>query len=136
MRFVVATVLLGALSAWADEPVVPVQVEVIRASTKGGEVPPALQKMQIALGARIKYGSMKVFSTKNIELKAAPERVALPNANHAAFSLARLKDGVATVQVEVPPTKATYTLAKNKSLYFQAGSHEGDDLWVVLSQPK
>jgi len=136
MRFVGATVLLSSIVVLAAEPVVPVQVEVVQASTKTGEVPESLKKMQAALGARVKYGSMKIFSTQQLDLKRTPEKVMLPNHKQAAFTLERLKDGVATVQVEAAPTKATYTLAKNKSLYFQAGSLDGDDVWLVLSQPK
>ncbi len=137
MRFALAAaVLVSSSMVFAAEPMVPVQVEVVQASTKPGEVPVSLKKMQTALSARVKYGAMKVLSVKKLELKAAPQRVGLPNQNQAELSLTRLEKGVATLEVQVPPAKATYTLAKDKSLYFQAGSHDGDDLWLVLSQPK
>ncbi len=136
MRFVLATAALVSSLVFAAEPVVPVQVEVVQASAKPGEVPASLKKMQAALSARVKYGSMKVLWAKQLELKSVPQRVDLPNKNQAELSLTKLKEGVATLEVQVPPAKATYTLAKDKSLYFQAGSHDGDDLWLVLSQPK
>ena len=136
MRLVLATAVLVSSLVFAAEPVVQVRVEVVQASTKPGEVPASLKKMQTALSARVKYGSMKVLSTKQLELKSAPQKVELPNKNQAELALTKLKDGVATLEVQVPPAKATYTLAKDKSLYFQAGSHDGDDLWLVLSQPK
>jgi hypothetical protein len=137
MRRMVIAALLSS-QVFAAEPVasVPVQVIVVQASTRAGEVPASLKKMQTALGARVKYGSMKVISTTQVQLTGSGERVELPNQKHAQFSLEKLKDGVATVQVQVAPTKATYTLAKDKSLYFQAGAVDGDDLWLVLSQPK
>ncbi len=62
--------------------------------------------------------------------------VALPNGKAASLTLEALKDGVATLRVKLPPTDATYSLAKDKSFYLQGGAHEGGDLWLVLSQPK
>lgn len=141
-RLAFTVVLLGATASFAIDPapaVVPVQVDVVRASTDGSgqtEVPPSLKKMQSDLSSRIKYSSMKVVSTKQLQLKKQAEIIDLPNQNHAELTLEKLKDGVATVKVRVPPTGATYTLAKEKSLYYQAGTHEGADVWLVLSQPK
>lgn len=136
MRFVLAAVLLSSVAAAAAEPVVPVQVEVVQASTKPGEVPVALQKMHAALSTRVKYNSMKVFSSTRLMLKRAPETVRLPNDRDAALTLVHLRDNVATLEVTAGAMKATYTLAQEKSLYFQAGTHQGDDLWLVLSQPR
>ncbi len=136
MRSLLVAALLASSALLAAEPAVPVQVEVVQASLKPGPVPESLKKMQTALSARIKYGSLKIRSTKQLMLSKTTETIELPNKSQAVLSLERLKDGVATVQVQVPPASATYTLAKDKSLYFQAGSHDGDDVWLVLSQPK
>jgi hypothetical protein len=38
--------------------------------------------------------------------------------------------------VKLPPTEATYTLAKDKALYLQGGAHESGEVWLMLSQPK
>lgn len=129
-------VLLSSAGALAAEPVVPVQAEVVHASTQAGQVAPSLAKMQNALASRVKYLSMKVLSTQRLELSATASKLTLANQKVAELRLAQLKDGVATVHVKVPPADATYTLAKDKALYLQAGAHDGGDLWLVLSEPK
>ena len=88
-RLAFTVVLLGATASFAIDPapaVVPVQVDVVRASTDGSgqtEVPPSLKKMQSDLSSRIKYSSMKVVSTKQLQLKKQAEIIDLPNQNHA-----------------------------------------------------
>jgi hypothetical protein len=99
-------------------------------------VDPSLAAMQVTLASRVKYQTLKKVSAVKLELSAAPSNVPLPNAKTAEVTLLRLKDNVAQVRVKVPPVDATYSLGKDKSLYVQAGAHEGGDLWLVLSQPK
>jgi hypothetical protein len=115
---------------------VPVQAEVVLASTTAGTVDSTLLPMQETLATRVKYQSMKKVSSVKLQLSSAPSSVALPNQKTAEVSLVSLKDNVAQVKVKVPPVDATYSLGKQKSLYVQAGPHEGGDLWLVLSQPK
>ncbi len=139
-KAVATSVMLTSLAVFAADPAdpkVPVQLEVVRASTKVGEVPESLKKMQEALASRVKYGTLQVVDSKQLELTTkAAEKVDLPNKSQAEFKLERLKSGVATVKVNVPPTQATYTLAKGRALYFQAGAFDNGDLWLVLSEPK
>jgi hypothetical protein len=118
------------------EPSVAVQVDLVLASKREGAVDESLANMRSALSSKIKYGSLKKLNTQTLSIEAKPKTVALPNGNSATIVLESLKDSVATVHVKVPPTDATYTLAKGKSLYLQAGGHDDADLWLVLSQPK
>ncbi len=120
----------------AAEPSVSVQAEVVFASTKEGIVEPDLQKMQQTLGAKVKYLTLKKVAAQKLELSVKPQSVALPNTRTAEISLQGVKENVATVRVKLAPADATYTLGREKSLYLQAGPHDGGDLWLVLSQPK
>ena len=120
----------------AAEPSVSVQAEVVFASTKEGTVEPDLQKMQQTLGAKVKYLTLKKVAAQKLELSVKPQSVALPNTRTAEISLQGVKENVATVRVKLAPADATYTLGREKSLYLQAGPHDGGDLWLVLSQPK
>ncbi len=118
------------------EPSVAIQIDIVSASKEDGAVDASLGNMRNALSSKVKYGTLKKLSTQTMSIDAKPKTVSLPDSNNASIALESLKDSVATVHVKVPPTDATYTLAKGKSLYLQAGSHEGADLWLVLSQPK
>jgi hypothetical protein len=121
----------------AAEPTVPVQAEVVFASTAAGQVEPALVKMRDAMASKVKYLTMKRLDGKKLELvKDKPQTVALPNQKSAELMLQGVTENVATLKVKLAPTEATYTLAKDKSLYVQGGTHEGGDVWLVLSQPK
>jgi hypothetical protein len=121
----------------AAEPTVPVQAEVVFASTAAGQVEPALVKMRDAMASKVKYLTMKRLDGKKLELvKDKPQTVALPNQKSAELTLQGVTENVATLKVKLAPTEATYTLAKDKSLYVQGGTHEGGDVWLVLSQPK
>ena len=84
----------------------------------------------------MKYQTLKKLSTKTLMLTAKPQSLELPNKKVAEVSLTLLKQDVATVRLKLAPTDTTYTLARDKSLYVQAGEHSGADLWLVLSQPK
>lgn len=134
-RSVLFAVLAIASLAFADGPVA-VQADVVFASTTAGKVDPSLLKMQETLGAKVKYLTLEKRSSQKLTVDAKGVAVALPNGTSASLTLEGLKAGVATLRVKLPPTDATYSLAKDKAFYLQGGSHEGGDLWLVLSQPK
>ena len=135
LRSVLFAVLALAPVAFADGPVA-VQADVVFASTTAGKVDPSLVKMQETLGAKVKYLTLEKRSSQKLGVDAKGVTVALPNGKSASLSLEGLKAGVATLRVKLPPTDATYSLAKEKAFYLQGGSHENGDLWLVLSQPK
>lgn len=128
-------VLVIAPLAFADGPVA-VQADVVFASRAAGKVDPSLAKMQETLGAKVKYLTLEKRSSEKLQVSSKGVTVSLPNGKVASLTLEALKDGVATLRVKLPPTDATYSLAKEKSFYLQGGAHEGGDLWLVLSQPK
>jgi hypothetical protein len=131
---VVVAVWCGA--ALADEPKVAVQADVVFASTKPGDVEPSLKHMQDTLAAKVRYLTLKRLSTQRLELQNKPTALTLPNQKVAELKLEALKAGVATVHVKIPPSDSSSNLGREKSLYLQAGPHDGGDLWLVLSQPK
>lgn len=133
---VLATVALVALPAFADDAKVPVQADVVYASTAPGKVEPGLMPMQATLAGRVKYLTLKTLSGQKLELTAKPAPVTLPNKKVAELTLESLKDDVATVRVKLPPAEATYSLGRGKSLFVQGGAHDGGELWLVLSMPK
>jgi hypothetical protein len=128
--------LLATVAAAEDK--VPVQAEVVFASTQPGGVDPSLEPMRATLGARVKYLTLKGLSSRRLELSGtgAHARVELPNHKVAELRLVSVAKNVAQLKVKVPPLDATYSLGKEKSLYIQAGPHQGGELWLVLSQPK
>ena len=137
--------VLGALSlcvVWlpglvhAADDKVPVQADVVFASEKPGEVQKDLVPMQQKLAAKVKYLTLKKLDSKKLTLEPKVRTLPLPNKSIVELSVASLKDDVATLKVRLAPTEATYTLGRGKSLYLQAGKHQGGDLWLVLSQPK
>ena len=137
MTGVLAVVAFMVAPVLAAEPTVPVQAEVVFASTAAGQVEPALVKMRDAMASKVKYLTMKRLDGKKLELvKDKPQTVALPNRKSAELTLQGVTENVATLKVKLAPAEATYTLAKEKSLYVQGGTHEGGDVWLVLSQPK
>lgn len=137
MTGVLAVVAFMVAPVLAAEPTVPVQAEVVFASTAAGQVEPALTKMRDAMASKVKYQTMKKLDGKKLELvKDKPQSIALPNKKSAELTLQGVTENVATLKVKLAPTEATYTLAKDKSLYVQGGTHEGGDVWLVLSQPK
>lgn len=135
-RAVLAAMFLGGAAALADEPKVPVQAEVVFASTRPGEVEAPLKKMQDTLAAKTRYLTLRRLSTQKLELEAKDQSLKLPNEQVVTLRLEALKKGIATIRVKIPPSDTTANLGREKSLYLQAGAHEGGDLWLVLSQPK
>lgn len=129
--------LVLATAAWADEPKVKVQADVVFASTAAGAVEPSLAKMQQAMAAKVKYATMKTLEAKQLELSVGKaQALKLPNQKTAELLLQAMKANVATVKVTLPPAEAVYSLGRDKALYLQGGAHDGGDLWLVLSQPK
>ncbi len=125
-----------ASSTLTATPSVALQADIVWASTAPGTVEPSLSAMRATLAQKVNYLSLKKLTSQQVKLDGKSHTLSLPNGTVASLSLEALKDSVATVRVKVPPTDASYTLAKAKSLYLQAGTHDGGDLWLVLSQPK
>lgn len=133
---VAAVMTLGAVAV-AAEPEVPVQAEVVFASTAPGTVEPSLVKMRDAMASKVKYQTLRKVDSRTLALaKNKPQNVALPNQKTAELALQSVENNVATVKVKVPPTEAVYQLAREKVLYVQGGEHEGGQVWLLLSQPK
>lgn len=133
------TVAVASFSLWAfaAEPSVTVQADVIFASTAPGTVDPSLTKMRDAMAPKVKYLTMKKVDSKQLELvQNKMQAVSLPNQKQAELTLQQLEKNVATVKVKTPSVETVYTLAKDKTLSAPAGANEGGDLWLVVSQPK
>jgi hypothetical protein len=115
-----------------------VQADVVFASTAPGTVDASLAKMRDAMASKVKYLTMKKVDSKKLELlKDKLQGLVLPNQKTAELTLQDVsRENVATLKVKLVPTEAVYSLGRDKSLYLQAGSHDGGDLWLVLSQPK
>lgn len=129
--------LLFSLTAFAADPMVPVQAEVVFASTNPGTVEPALTRMRDQMAPTKKYLTLKKLDSRRLELTQAKlQAMPLPGGKQAELTLQALKDNVATVKVKTPSVEAVHTLAKEKSLYVPAGTDNGGDLWLVVSQPK
>jgi 4-diphosphocytidyl-2C-methyl-D-erythritol kinase len=130
-------VALVSFTALAAEPSVTVQADVVFASTAPGTVDPSLTKMRDQMAPKVKYLTMKKLETKTLELvQNKMQTVVLPNQKQAELTLQQLKENVATVKVKTPSVETVYTLAKNKTLSAPAGSSDGGDVWLVVSQPK
>jgi hypothetical protein len=138
MRRLSLLVLVLAPALALAQDTVKVKADVVLAKLEAGSFEPdSLRAMQKAFEKKLKYGSLKQLSTQTVSLAAArPVVVPLPNAKKAELSLEALKADVAQLRVKVPPTDTVYTLGKQGSLYVQAGTHEGGDLWLVLSPAK
>lgn len=129
--------LLFSFAAVAAEPAVPVQADVVFASTAPGAVEPSLTKMRDQMAPTKKYLTMKRLDSKRLELlQAKMQAMPLPGGKQAELTLQALKDNVATVKVKTPSVEAVHTVAKEKSLYVPAGTDNGGDVWLVVSQPK
>jgi hypothetical protein len=136
-RLLLGAAALCSLTALAAEPSVTVQADVIYASTAAGTVDPTLVKMRDAMAPKVKYQTMKRVDSKKLELvQNKAQSIALPNQKQAELTLQGLKDNVATLKVKTPSVEAVYSLAREKSLSAPAGSSDGGDLWLVVSQPK
>ncbi|MCL2013037.1 MAG: hypothetical protein FWG75_09660 [Cystobacterineae bacterium] len=95
-----------------------------------------LHPMQKALAPRRHYEWFKRFSKKRAAIDTKGETIELPGGNKASVRLKTLKDDVATLVVSLPKTETIYQLGRTGSLYLQAGKHEGNEVWVVISPAK
>lgn len=131
--------VLAPLAARAQDEKVQVQVEVVLASNKGTAVEPAeLSKMKETFQRRnFNFTSFKRLSLETLEVGARkPTEVRLPNGTNATLKLLRLKDGIATVRVDIPRLSAMdVELGRQGSVYQNAGRHVGGELILVLSAP-
>lgn len=133
-----AVLLVAAPAAWAEGPV-KVRAEVVLASSKGQEVqPPELERMRATFQKQgFGFTSFKRLSEETLSVEdKKPAEVRLPNGVNARLSLVSLKDGVATLRVQVPRLSETdVELGRAGSVYQLAGDHVGGKLVLVLSQP-
>jgi hypothetical protein len=127
------------LVAWAAEDKVSVKVDVVLVSNSGTEVqPPELAKMKESFQRQgLSFTSYKRLSQQTLQLtRDKPSEVKLPNGVNASLKLTDIKDGSATVRVDVPRLSATdVRLGKHGSVYQGAGDHVGGKLVLVLTQP-
>lgn len=136
-RLLMSAVVLSSLATLAADPSVPVQADVVFASTTAGTVEPALTKMRDQMAPTRKYLTLKKLDSKRLELmQNKMQVVALPGQKQAELTLQGLKENVATVKLRTPSVETVYSLGRDKSLYVPAGTNEGGDLWLVVSQPK
>jgi hypothetical protein len=131
--------LLLPLAAQAQEQKVKLQVEVVLASNKGDAVePPELAQMKETFRKQnFSFTSFKRLSLETLELAAEkPTEVRLPNGVNASLKLLGLKEGIATVRVEIPRQSGVdVELGRQGSVYQRAGKHVGGELILVLSPP-
>jgi hypothetical protein len=135
-----ALVLFVAPLAFADGPQVEVMADVILASNKDSTIdPPELAKMKDEFAAAgISFTSYRRLSSQKLKIvKEPPTQLALPNQRAVSLRLLELKDGAATVKLEIPKAiQTTVALGKKGSVFQHAGPHEGGQLVLVLSSPR
>lgn len=138
MKRAFVALMLTAAPSWADESAkVEVTADTVFATEAGNTLePPSLKVMQDKLSKKVRYGSLKLLTSKKLVLTPAPQALALPNGKDATLSVSELKSDVATLRVKVPPTDTTYKLGRTGSLYLNAGEHLGGELWLVVSPSK
>lgn len=131
--------VFAPLAAQAQEQKVQLQVEVVLASNKGDTVdPPDLAKMKETFRKQnFSFTSFKRLSLETLEVDAQkPTEVRLPNGVNASLKLLNLKEGIATVRVDIPKLSAMdVELGRQSSVYQKAGKHVGGELILVLSPP-
>lgn len=131
--------VLAPVAAHAQEQKVKIQVEVVLASNKGDTVePPELAQMKETFRKQnFSFTSFKRLQLETLELSAAkPTEVRLPNGVNASLKLLALKEGIATVRVDIPQQSGVdVELGRQGSVYQKAGKHVGGELILVLSPP-
>lgn len=132
-------VMLSPLAVHAQEQKVKIQVEVVLASNKGDTVdPPELAQMKETFRKQnFSFTSFKRLSQQTLEVGAnKPTEVRLPNGVNASLKLLGLKEGIATVRVDIPQQSGVdVELGRQGSVYQKAGKHVGGELILVLSPP-
>ena len=131
--------LLAPGAARAEDDTVKVRVEVVLASSKGTAVEPAeLARMKETFQKQnFNFTSFKRLSQDTVEVGAKEATdVRLPNGVNATLRLLALKDGIATVRVNIPRLSAMdVELGRQGAVYQKAGKHVGGELILVLSPP-
>jgi hypothetical protein len=130
MAFVAST------AASAAEPKVRVTAEVVLASNTGNAIdPPALARMKAQFTQKgFAFTSYRRLSTEKLTLRRKPVELKLPNQRMATLCLEDMKDGTATVKVEISGlSSTTLTMGREGSLFQHAGDHDGGQLILVLS---
>ncbi|XXF77471.1 hypothetical protein P2318_31120 [Myxococcaceae bacterium GXIMD 01537] len=132
--------MLAPLVSRAAEDKVPVQVEVVLASSSGTAVdPPELSKMKETFQKQnFNFTSFKRLSLQTLDVSSQKStEVKLPNGVNATLRLLALKDGIATVRVDIPKLSAMdVELGRQGAVYQKAGRHVGGELILVLSPPQ
>jgi len=127
---------LASAVAWAGEPKVRINAEVILASNNGDAVdPPALARMKNQFSQKgFAFTSYRRLSSEKLSLKREPVELKLPNQRTATLRLDGIKAGVATVRVDISDlSSTTLTMGREGSLFQHAGDHDGGQLILVLS---
>ena len=131
--------LLAPWAARAQDDKVKVQVEVVLASSKGTAVePPELARMKETFQKQnFNFTSFKRLSQETVEVGSRQATdVKLPNGVNATLRLLALKEGIATVRVDIPRLSAMdVELGRHGAVYQKAGKHVGGELILVLSPP-
>jgi hypothetical protein len=83
------------------------------------------------------FTSFKRLSQETVEVGSKQStEVRLPNGVNATLRLLALKEGIATVRVDIPRLSAMdVELGRQGSVYQKAGRHVGGELILVLSPP-
>ena len=139
LMLLVVGLLLLPWGAQAQEAKLKVQVEVVLVSKKGEEVdPPDLRKMKDTFQKQnFNFTSFKRLSLETVEVGSKQTtEVRLPNGVNATLRLLALREGIATVRVDIPRLSAMdVELGRQGSVYQKAGRHVGGELILVLSPP-
>jgi hypothetical protein len=137
-KFACIAVIAGLWSplAPAAEPKVRVTAELILASDKGNSIdPPKLAKVKDQFAEKgFAFTSYRRLSSEKISLRRKPIEMKLPNHRTASLKLDDLKDGIATVRVEISKlSSTTVALGREGSLFQHAGAYNGGQLILMLS---
>lgn len=128
--------LLLTFAAWAEEPKVEVNTEIVLASNEGqGVEPESLAPMRDKfLKEGFSFTSFKRLKEQKLVLvKNRTADVKLPNNQVATLKLEDIVNGAAKVHVRLPPIDTTYTVGREGSVFIDGGHHGKGTLVLVLS---
>ncbi|HZH03381.1 MAG TPA: hypothetical protein VEY30_06320, partial [Myxococcaceae bacterium] len=128
MACTVGLMLCAARPVLADEAPVEVMVEVVLASNQDAVVEPAslsAMKAQFA-EAGFNFTSYRRLSSRKVSIAQSHEAtVDLPNQKRASLRLKALKEGTASIQVEIPGAVNTLVkLGRKGSVFQHTGAHQ------------
>lgn len=130
-----AAVLLSSVSSFAADTKVDVVVNVVAASNHGTSIePPSLAKMKDEFAKKnLKFTSFRLLQTKTVTVtQATPAELPLPNTSTARLRLVELKDGKATIAVELRQIESKIQLGREGSVFVHAGKHENGELILAF----